>query len=236
VAAPSGLNAGGRDRSGHRADQLPEEPDRRVFPGDVDASVRAGEDEGGQRPGGRADGDVGRRGRGPCGERPVAPVAFHQVVRAVEPEVPMSLLVAAVTEINSLDDGTEQVLGMQRLARLRPAPGVLQPPQVEPVEDRPEVGSGRRQAVPDLPPAGFPVGGDDSGVLQVAQALAERLGSYPAEPVHQVGEPLGPGEEVADHQQAPPVADAFQCARDQAEVIVSTCVPGHLPKILSEGY
>ena len=56
-------------------------------------------------------------------------------------------------------------------------------------------------------PARLAVGGDDSGVVELAQALAERLGGDPAEAVHQVGEPLGAGEKVADHQQAPPVAD-----------------------------
>ena len=92
----------------------------------------------------------------------------------------------------------------------------------------PQVGSGRCQAVPDLPPPRFAVGGDDSGVLKLAQALAERLGGDPAEAVHQVGEPFGAGEQVADHQQAPPVADALQGARDQAEVVVGANVPGHV--------
>jgi len=59
---------------------------------------------------------------------------------------------------------------------------------------RSEVGSGGCQAVPDLPPAGLPVGGDDSGILKLAQALAEDLGGDPAEAVHQVGEPLGASE------------------------------------------
>ena len=52
-------------------------------------------------------------------------------------------------------------------------------------------------------------------VFKLAQALAERLGGDPAEAVHQVGEPLGAGEQVADHQQAPPVADALQGACDR---------------------
>src|SRR5260370_1392613 len=72
------------------------------------------------------------------------------------------------------------------------------------------------------------VGGDDSGVLKVAQALAEGLGGDPAEAVHQVGEPFGAGEKVADHQQAPSVADAFQRACDLAEVLVGANVPGHV--------
>jgi len=56
----------------------------------------------------------------------------------------------------------------------------------------PRSASGRCQAIPDLPPARLPVGGDDPGVFELAQPLAERLGGDPAEAVHQVGEPLAP--------------------------------------------
>ena len=59
------------------------------------------------------------------GERPLAAVAFGQVVRAVEPEVPAGWLVVAGGEVDGLDDGAEQVLGVQRLAGQGPAPGVL---------------------------------------------------------------------------------------------------------------
>ena len=40
---------------------------------------------------------------------------------------------------------------------------------------------------------------------------------------------LAPVSKVADHQQAPPVADALQGARGQAEVVVGANVPGHVP-------
>ncbi len=164
------------------------------------------------------------------------PSSFDQVVRAVEPEVPAGWPVVAGGEVDGLDNGAEQMLGVQRLAGLGPAPGVLQPPPPERFEDGLEVGSGRCQAVPDLPPPRLAVGGDDPGFLKLAQALAERLGGDPAEAVHQVGEPLGAGEQVADHQQAPPVADAFQGARGQAEVVVGTNVPSHAPMILVDRY
>ena len=52
-------------------------------------------------------------------------VAFSQVVRAVEPEVPARRLVVAGGEVDGLGNGAEQVLGVQRLAGLRPAPGML---------------------------------------------------------------------------------------------------------------
>ena len=83
---------------------------------------------------------------------------------------------------------------------------------------------------------GFAVGGDDPGALKLAQALAERLGGDPAEAVHQVGEPFGAGEQVADHQQAPPVADLLQGPGNRAEVVVGTDVPCHAPRILVDKY
>jgi hypothetical protein len=58
-------------------------------------------------------------------------------------------------------------------------------------------------------------------VLELARAQGEGLRGDPAEAVRQVGEPLGAGEEITNHQQAPPVADAFQRAGDQAEVVVA---------------
>jgi hypothetical protein len=94
------------------------------FAGDVDAEVRSGKDEGGQGLGGRGDRDVGRR-LGCCGgERPLVAVVFGQVVRAVEPEVPAGWFVVAGGEVDGLDGGAEQVLGVQRLAGegLAPAP------------------------------------------------------------------------------------------------------------------
>jgi hypothetical protein len=100
-------------------------------------------------------------------------------------------------------------------------------PPAEGVDDGLQVGAGRRQAVPDLPPARLAVGGDDPGLLQLAQARAERLGGDPAEALDQVSESLGAAEQVADHQQAPPVADALQGARHQAEVVVGTNIPSH---------
>ena len=78
-------------------------------------------------------------------------------------------------ELDGLDDGAEQVLGVQRLAGLRPAPGMLQPPLAQPVDDRLELGSGRGQAIRDLPAAGLAVGGEDPGVFELTQALGERL-------------------------------------------------------------
>ena len=59
------------------------------------------------------------------------------------------------------------------------------------------------------------------------RGLAALAGGDPAEAVHQVGEPFGTGKQVTDHQQAPPVADALQGARGQAEVVVGTDVPCH---------
>jgi hypothetical protein len=52
-------------------------------------------------------------------------VAFGQVVRAVEPEVPAGWPVVVGGEVDGLGDAAEQVLGVQRLAGEGPAPGVL---------------------------------------------------------------------------------------------------------------
>jgi hypothetical protein len=109
---------------GHGADQLPESLDWPGFAGDVDAPVRPGEDESGQGLGGRGDRDVGRCGRGFRGEGPLVAVAFSQVVRTVEPEVPAGWFVVVGGEVDGLGDGAEQMLGVQRLAGLRPASGV----------------------------------------------------------------------------------------------------------------
>ena len=51
-------------------------------------------------------------------------VAFDQVVSTVEPEVPASWFVVVGGEVDGLGGGAEQVLGVQRLAGLGPAPGV----------------------------------------------------------------------------------------------------------------
>ncbi len=51
-------------------------------------------------------------------------VAFSQVVGTVEAEVPASWFVVIGGEVDGLDGGAEQVLGVQRLADLGPAPGV----------------------------------------------------------------------------------------------------------------
>lgn len=67
---------------------------------------------------------TGPAARGSRGERPLAAVAFDQVVRAVEPEVRAGSLVVVVGEVDGLGGGPEQVLGVQRLAGLGPAPGV----------------------------------------------------------------------------------------------------------------
>src|SRR5690242_6008931 len=109
---------------GHGADQLPESFGRTGFAGDVDAGVRSGENEGGQGLSGRGDRDVGRCWRRAGGDRPLGAVAFGQVVRPVEAEVPASWLVVVGGEVDGLDGGTEQVLAVQRLAGLGPAPGV----------------------------------------------------------------------------------------------------------------
>src|SRR5438270_11934800 len=100
--------------------------------------------------------------------------------------MPAGRIVIADREVYSLDGGAEQMLGVQRLTGLRPAPGMLEAPPVEHVDDRAEADAGRGKAVPDLPPARFTVGGDDLGVVELVQALAERLGSDPAPAVHQV--------------------------------------------------
>jgi hypothetical protein len=62
-----------------------------------------------------------RGGEAPRGERPPVAVAHHQVVPVVEPEVPAGGLVVVGGEVDGLDDGKQQVLGVQRLARPRHA-------------------------------------------------------------------------------------------------------------------
>ena len=75
--------------------------------------------------GGPGDRDVRSYGWGPGGERPLAAVAFDQVVRTVEPEMPAGWFVVAGGEVDGLGSGAEQMLGVQRLAGEGPAPGVL---------------------------------------------------------------------------------------------------------------
>src|SRR5581483_5493138 len=135
--------------------------------------------------------------------------------------------VATLGMLYGLDGGAEQVLDMQRLAGLGPAPCVPQSPPAEIVDDRTEVGAGLGEAVPDLAPARLAVGGREAGGLEFAQALGERLGRDAAKPFHQIGEPLRAGGQVTDHEQGPPVADQLKGARDLAEVVVRTDVPHH---------
>ena len=111
--------------------------------------------------------------------------------------------------IDGLDRGAEQVLGVQRLAFLGETPGVPQAPPAERVDNRAQVSAGWGQGVPDLSPAALAVGSDDPRAVKLAQPLAERLGSDTAEAVHQVGKPLGTGEQITYHQQAPPEEDVM---------------------------
>jgi hypothetical protein len=94
-AAARAPGSDGRYDGGHGADQPPESPDRPGFAGDVDAGVRSGKDEAGQGLGGRGDGDVRRCRWRPGGDRPPVAVAFGQIVRTVEMEVPARWLVVA---------------------------------------------------------------------------------------------------------------------------------------------
>ena len=66
-----------------------------------------------------------RAGGAPAVSDQLAAVVFDQVVRTVEPEVPAGWFVVAGGEVDGLGNGAEQVLGVQRLARLGPAPGML---------------------------------------------------------------------------------------------------------------
>jgi hypothetical protein len=97
-------------------------------------------------------------------------------------------------------------------------------------------GDGTQQVLGVRPPARLAVSGDEAGVFQLAQALAEGLRSDPAVPVHQVGEPLAAGGKVADHRQAPPVTQLLESAGAQASVVVDTNVPCHLGLILVDRY
>ena len=54
----------------------------------------------------------------------MAAVAFGQVVRTVEPEVPAGWFVVIGGVVDGPDGAAEQVLGVQRLAGPGPAPGV----------------------------------------------------------------------------------------------------------------
>ena len=54
----------------------------------------------------------------------MAAVAFGQVVGTVEPEMPAGGLVVVSGQVDGPDDAAEQVLGVQLLAGLGPAPGV----------------------------------------------------------------------------------------------------------------
>ena len=62
---------------------------------------------------------------GPRSERPLVAVAFDQVVRTVEAEVPAGRPVVAAGEVDGPGNGAEQMLGVQRLAGLGLAPGML---------------------------------------------------------------------------------------------------------------
>jgi hypothetical protein len=59
---------------------------------------------------------------GAGGDRPLGAVAFGQIVRLVEAEVPASWLVVVGGEVDGLDGGAEQMLAVQRLV------GVIGPP------------------------------------------------------------------------------------------------------------
>jgi hypothetical protein len=77
--------------------------------------------------------------------------------------VPAGWPVVVGGEVDGPGNGAEQMLGVQRLAGPGTAPGMLEAPPAERVNDGPEVGSGRCQAIPDLPPARLAVDGDDPG-------------------------------------------------------------------------
>src|SRR5438067_6897067 len=97
---------------------------------------------------------------------------------------------------------------------------MAQPPRQQVVEGRAEVLALRRQSVPDLATAGFTVGLDDPGSLEVTQSLREHLRSDADESLPKVREPSRLPTQITDDKEGPAVADHLQRLGQHAEMPV----------------
>jgi hypothetical protein len=71
------------------------------------------------------------------------------------------------------------------------ADGVAEPPEEQVIEDRGQVRARRCELVPNLSTSDDPVDLDESVLLEVTQALNERLGRDAGQTLDQVGETPG---------------------------------------------
>src|SRR6266542_7099570 len=72
---------------------------------------------------------------------------------------------------------------------------------------------------------------DDAGALELLEPRGEDVGRNSREPVAQVGEAFGAGDEIADEQQCPALADELQGMGEPAELSVGPAGPGLDPRM-----
>lgn len=68
-----------------------------------------------------------------------------------------------------------------------------------------------------IAPPADPLGTQHSTLLQLTQPPGEDLGGDAAQPGHQIREPLGVADQIAHHEQAPPVADLVESTSAPAD-------------------
>jgi hypothetical protein len=101
------------------------------------------------------------------------------------------------------------MLGMGRPARRRLLGDVPESPDQELVEGGQQVEARGAEPVPHLSPSRLTVHFHELPVLQVAEALGERLGRDATETLHEVGEALGSAGEIAHDEHCPAVPDTL---------------------------
>src|SRR5206468_3901520 len=115
----------------------------------------------------------------------------------------------------------DQVLGVRRLLGGERLTLVLEPPGDQRFEHRREVTALLGQLVPDLAAPGLLVSLDNPLLLELAQPDRQPLRRHVREQSPQVAEATRPGQQVADDQQRPALADGLERARREAEVTVT---------------
>lgn len=131
------------------------------------------------------------------------------------------------TAVEVRRDRLERTRQQDPLARLRRAHGVVHAPDVERRNHGAELRALLRQPVAHFLPPRLLVTFDDARRFQFAQPQREPLGRDVVQPAKQVGEALGPPQQVPHDEQRPLFADHLEGAGDGAEVVVGTR-PGHL--------
>jgi hypothetical protein len=146
---------------------------------------------------------------------PVAEVELHARV-----EVPRALGIEERAQAQDV-----RVEAHRELAR---GQGQQRPPAAERHDDGLEAGAELGKLV-DLRCGrrGQPALVHDAGRAEVAQALREDVGAHVRQVDAQIGEALGPQEQLADDQERPPLTHDVQRTRDSADVAVGALV-GHV--------